>query len=96
VDGVALDVHAQDVGGPRPRLVHPVGELHATGLAPAADLDLGLDHHLAAEPLGDRPRLLRGGRDAAAQHRQAVPGEQFAPLVLVQVHVPGPPHRVCG
>ena len=68
------------------RLLDGVGELDAAGLAAAADLHLGLDDHPAAQPLGDRARLLRGLRDAAAQHRQPVPGEQLAPLVLVQVH----------
>src|SRR5262249_44503119 len=65
VDGVALDVHPQDVGGPGLRLVHTIGELHAAGLATPADLHLGLDDHLAAQPLGDGPGLLRGRRDAA-------------------------------
>ena len=87
VDGVALDVHAEDVGRAGLRLVGAVGELDAAGLAAAADLHLGLDDHPAAEPLGDRAGLLRGLGDAAGQHGQAVPVEQIAPLVLVQVHV---------
>jgi hypothetical protein len=41
----------------------------------------------AAEPLGDRAGLLGGLGDAAAQHGQAVPFEQVAPLILEQVHV---------
>ena len=68
------------------RLVGVVGELHAARLAPAADLHLGLDDHPAAEAVGDLAGLLHGGGDAAVQHRQPVPGEQRAPLVLVQVH----------
>jgi hypothetical protein len=91
VDGVALDVHAEDVVRARLRLLDPVGQLHPTGLAAATDLHLCLDDHPATEPLGDRPRLLGGGGDAAVQHRQPVPGEQLTPLVLEQVHLLNPP-----
>ena len=73
-----------------------VGELDAARLAPAADLHLRLDHHPAAEALGDRAGLLRGLGDATGQHRQPMPGEQFAPLVLVQVHVTPLARRHCG
>ena len=76
----------EDVGRAGLRLVDGVGELDAAGLAPAADLHLSLDDHAAALLLGDRPRFLRGLRDTSAQHRQPVPGEQLASLVLVQVH----------
>ena len=63
VDGVALDVHAEDVGRRGPRASSAsVGQLDAAGLAPAADLDLGLDDDPAAEALGDRAGLLRGRR----------------------------------
>jgi hypothetical protein len=87
VDGVPLDVHAEDVAGARDGLVRALGQLDAAGLAPAADLHLRLDDHAATEPVGDLPGLLRGGGDPAGEHGQAVPLEQVAPLVLVQVHV---------
>ena len=87
VDGVVLDVHAEDVPGTPLGLVHAVGQLDPAGLAPAADLHLCLDHHPAAESLGDRAGLFRSLRNPAVQHRQPVPGEQLTPLVLVQVHL---------
>ena len=90
VDRVALDVHAEDVPCAGLGLVGVPGQLHPAGLAAAADLDLGLDDDPAAESLRDGPGLGRGGGDPAAQHRQPVPGEQLAPLVLVQVHVARP------
>src|SRR5439155_22483294 len=67
-----------------------VVELAATHRVPGADLDLGLDGHAPAEAAGDRASLLRRGGHAAVQHRQPVPGEQLAPLVLVQVHPEDP------
>ena len=87
VHGVALDVHAEDVGRAGLGLVGVRGQLDAAGLAPPAHLDLGLDDDPAAEALGDGAGLLRGLGDAAAQHGQAVPFEQIAPLILEQVHV---------
>jgi hypothetical protein len=50
---VALDVHAEDVAGVLAHLVGVVGQLDAAGLAAAADLDLGLDHHRVADAVGD-------------------------------------------
>ena len=71
----------EDVGGAGCASSGVVGQLHATGLAAPPDLHLGLDHHLAAQPLGDVARLLRGGGDATAQHRQ--------PVLFEQRRVPG-------
>src|SRR5699024_4546316 len=43
VHGVALDVHAEDLGGLLLRLLGGLGDLHAAGLAAATGLHLGLD-----------------------------------------------------
>jgi hypothetical protein len=86
VDGVTLDVHAEDVGGVLLGLGRVVGELDAARLAPATDLHLSLDDHAAAEAVGYLAGFRHGGGDPAVQHRQPVPGEQRAPLVLVKVH----------
>ena len=83
---MALDVHADDVARAGLRLLDGVGQLDAARLTATADLHLSLDDHATALLLGDRPRLFGGLRDTAAQHRQAVPGEQLATLVFVQVH----------
>ena len=56
VHRVALDVHAEDLLGVGPGVVRGLGDLHAAGLAAAADLDLRLDDGDAAELLGDRLR----------------------------------------
>ena len=44
VDGVSLDIHAQNCFGLFARFFCAASQLYATGLAAAADLDLGLDH----------------------------------------------------
>ena len=88
--GVALDVHAEDRGGLGLRVVRPVGDLDAAGLAAAAGLDLGLD---------DDPRRPGGGellRDGAGFRRclgdlacgdgNPVLGEELFRLMLKQVH----------
>ena len=48
LDHVALDVEAEDVAGVGAELGLVVGQLDAAGLAAAAHLDLGLDHHRVA------------------------------------------------
>ena len=57
---VALYVQAQDVAGVLADLGQRVGELHASSLAPATGLDLGLDDDGVAEPLGRRLGLGHG------------------------------------
>ena len=87
VHDVALDVHAEDRVGLGIRVVGAIGQLHATGLAAAADFDLSLDDDLSAKLFRD---LLRaGGRRGyfTAKHRDAVCGEQVSCLVFEQVHV---------
>ena len=64
-----------------------VGQLDATRLAATARVHLGLDHHLAAEALGDGARLGRRLRHVPA----SAPGTPNSPqdrlgLVLVDLH----------
>ena len=79
-DRDALDVHAEDRAGDALGLVGGAGELHAAGLAPPADEDLGLDHDLLGaggeEPFGRGPRLLDGVGDLPGGDRQALGDEQ--------------------
>src|SRR5690606_26633797 len=93
VDGVALDVHAEDLGGPLAGLLGGAGDLDAARLAAATGLHLGLDDDHAAvggEQLAGRGlRLLGGGDDDAAQHGDTVLLEDVTRLVLEQVHRSG-------
>ncbi len=88
---MALDVHAEDLAGLLGRVVRAAGELDATRLAAAADLDLRLDDHhtrlTAEELLRAGAGLLRGGGDDAAEHGNAVLLEDVTCLVLEQVHL---------
>jgi hypothetical protein len=86
VDGVALDVHAEDLLRVLVGLVGGLGDLHAAGLAAAADLDLRLDDGDAADLLGGGLCFFGGGRDDALEHGHAVLLEQVACLVFEQVH----------
>src|SRR5690606_18802924 len=86
-DGVALDVHAEDLacgefGGGRVG-----GELDATRLAASAGPDLGLDDHTAAEAAGDLAGLFGRAGDLGPRHHDAVVCEEFPCLVFVQVHL---------
>ena len=87
VDGVALDVHAEDGGGVLEGLVRGLGDLDAAGLAAAADLHLRLDDNDAADLLGSGLGFFRGVRNDAGKHGNAVCLEEIARLVLIQVHV---------
>ena len=63
--GEILDLHAQHVAGGLFGLGGVAGLFDAAQPGPACDPGLGLDHHLAAQLLGDAPRLLRRPRHAA-------------------------------
>src|SRR6478609_4751595 len=63
VNGVALDVHAEDRLGLLSGLVGVGRELHATRLATTTGLDLGLDHDVAANALGCGTRFGDGVGD---------------------------------
>ena len=86
VDRVALDVHAEDLGGLLLGVGGVGGDLHATGLTAASGLDLGLDDDAAGQLLGCRTCLLHGVRDNAARHRDAVLREELLRLMFEQVH----------
>ena len=86
LDGVALDVHAEDVPGVGAHLVGVVGELDAAGLAAAAHLHLGLHHHRVADALGGGDGVVDGGDGLAGADRDPVAREELLALVLVEVH----------
>ena len=81
-----LDRHAKDGAGMRLRFGRGFRQLDAARFAAAAGVNLGLDDDFAAEPLRDRFRFGGRRRDLAWRHRNAVPPQDVARLVLVQVH----------
>ena len=91
-DGHALDVHAEDGRGDLGGLVDRARELHATGLAPATDQDLGLDHDLPAdrtrgeEATGGGAGLVDGVGDLPGWDRQALGDEQRLRVGFLDLH----------
>ena len=83
---VAGDVEPEDVTGELLRLVRVLRELDAAGLAAPAGQHLRLDDDGASELLGGGASLGGRQRDAALGDGDAVAGEQFLALVLVEVH----------
>ncbi len=67
-------------------LVGVVGQLHAAGLAAAAGVHLGLDHHRVAHRVGGGHRLVDGGHGAAIGHRDAEAGEELLALEFEKIH----------
>ena len=67
-----------------------LGDLHAAGLAAAADLHLRLDDGHAADATPRLPRPRRGIGDLAEADRHAVRGEELLGLVLEQIHAAAP------
>ena len=61
------------------------GQLHAAGLAAAADENLRLDDDRAADALGGGARLLGGGRDLAIEQRHAMAGEDLLGPILLEL-----------
>ena len=86
VHGQAADVHAEDGLGVLLGLGAVVGQLDAAGLAAAADLDLGLDHHGVAELLGRGHGRFDGLGGPSLGHGHAVLGEELLALVFEEVH----------
>ena len=86
LDGVALDVHADDVGRVPARLVGVRRELDAAGLAAAADLHLRLHHDRVADAVGGGDRVVDRRDRLAGRHGDAVPREELLALVFEQVH----------
>src|SRR6478752_3969166 len=99
-DGVALDVHAEDLLRVRLRLVGALGDLDAAGLAATSGLDLRLDDGDAArrlaDPLGGGTRLLGRRRGGACEHGDSVLLEHVAGLVLEEIHGWGPSSSSIG
>ena len=62
------------------------GELDATGLAPPAGMDLGLDHDRGAETFGRSHRLVHREGDLTVRDGHAVAGKELLSLVLEQIH----------
>ena len=62
------------------------GELHAAGLAAAADQHLGLDDDRIADLVRRGDGVLDGRHGLAVGDPQAVAGEQLLALVLEQIH----------
>src|SRR5207244_12712528 len=63
------------------------GALAPAGLAPPAGVHLRLHHHRPApEPRRDRAGLVGRRRDLAGRHRNAVPPQDVAGLVFVEIH----------
>ena len=86
VDGVALDVHAEDRGRVLLDLAAILGQLDAAGLAAAADQHLRLDDDGIAELVGGGERLVDGLRGLPVGNGNAVLGEELLALVLEEVH----------
>ena len=68
------------------RLGAVLGELDAARLAPAADLDLRLDHHGVAQVVGRLDRLCDSGGMPPLGHGHPVLGEELLALVFEEVH----------
>ena len=67
-------------------LVGVVGQLHAAGLAPAADVHLGLDDHRVADGVGGGDRLVDRLDRPTVGDRDAEAGEELLALVLEEIH----------
>ena len=72
--------------GVGPHLTDVVGQLDPTGLAPAPDFHLGLDHHRVAGLVGLGHGFLDGVGDPAFGNRDAEPGEVLLALVFEEIH----------
>ncbi len=95
-DRQALDLEGQDLGRDLLGLVGRGGELHAAGLAAAADQDLGLDHDLAGgvagvgqEPDRGGAGLGRGAGDLPGGDREPLGDEQRLGVGFVDLHATG-------
>ncbi|MEZ5338838.1 MAG: hypothetical protein R3F46_11315 [bacterium] len=86
VHGQALDLHSEDLRGDLKGLLGILGELHASGLAAATGMHLGLDDHHAADLLGDGPDFLRRACQLPMVCGDAELAHDFACLILVDLH----------
>ena len=83
MNGVALDVEAEDVRGTLERFLRIGRELHATSLTAATRLDLSLNDNGTAEFFGGLLGVLGGTHHDATGRRHTVACEQFFGLELV-------------
>ena len=93
MDGVPLDVHSENGLGLCLSSIGCVGELHAAGLATAADLHLRLHDDGAADLACGLVRRSTRRAHLARGDRNMVLSEQVLGLVLVQVHAESTPYR---
>ena len=78
--------HAEDFARQFQGFPGIAGDLDSAAFAAAAGVDLRLDHHAAAQPLGRGLRLLDGECHFAARHRDVVLGQDILGLILVDFH----------
>ena len=81
-----LDVEPEDVAGVLTDLVGVGGQLHATGLAPATGVHLGLDDDGEAHCLGSGDGLVDGRHRTPVRHRDAELGEELFALIFEKIH----------
>ena len=81
------ELHAEDLAGLDAHLIDGARDLDAAALAPAAGVDLRLDHpHAAAERRSRGLRLVDRECRNAARRRHAVPPKDFLALIFVDFH----------
>src|SRR5699024_103750 len=86
VDGMTLDVHAKDFPGCLKGFIRIFYHLHAAGLAATTGANLGLYHNNAAKFGSDFSGFFGSGCHLARVNRNAMLGEYFRSLILVDVH----------
>ncbi len=69
-------------------LVGVVGQLHAAGLAPAADVHLGLDDDGIADHVRRGDGVVDRLDRTSVGHRDAVAGEELLALIFEEIHGP--------
>jgi hypothetical protein len=83
---VALDVHAEDVGGVFERFVRSLCDLDAAGLTAAANLYLSLDDNNAANLFGCCFGFFWSVGNDSCKHGYSMCLKEIARLVFIQVH----------
>ncbi len=90
MDGVALDVHAENLLGLSDCVVGAVGHLDTARLASASGLDLSFNHDAGLarrrELFGDGTHLLGRARHLSLGYRNPIFREECLRLVFEQVH----------
>ncbi len=84
---VGHQLHAQNLGGVLAHFIQGLGNLHATALAAATSVNLGLhDPHLAAQFLGDLDSFVDGEGRLAARRRHAELSQDLLTLIFMNFH----------